>query len=47
MAIDNSIQKKIPTEWQEIKLADIFEFKNGLNKEKKYFAQELRHRLQT
>lgn len=29
----------IPRDWDLLKLGDIFEFKNGLNKEKKYFGQ--------
>lgn len=35
----NQLQKNIPTGWQETKLVNIFEFKNGLNKEKKFFGQ--------
>lgn len=29
----------IPSDWEVIKLGDIFDFKNGLNKEKKYFGE--------
>ncbi len=35
----NRLQKNITTEWQQLKFANIFEFKNGLNKEKKFFGQ--------
>ncbi|MEK7538659.1 MAG: restriction endonuclease subunit S [Patescibacteria group bacterium] len=35
---NNQLQKNIPEGWQELKLASIFEFKNGLNKEKHYFG---------
>lgn len=35
----NQTQKNIPSDWQQVKLGDIFEFKNGLNKEKKYFGK--------
>ncbi|MEN9345587.1 MAG: hypothetical protein RLZZ60_1056 [Bacteroidota bacterium] len=28
----------IPTDWEILKLGELFEFKNGLNKEKKYFG---------
>lgn len=31
-------QNKIPNGWKEVQLKDIFFFKNGLNKEKKYFG---------
>ena len=34
-----STQKNIPDGWRTVKLVDIFDFKNGLNKEKKYFGQ--------
>lgn len=34
----NPTQKNIPDGWQALKLASVFEFKNGLNKEKKYFG---------
>ena len=34
-----STQKNIPTGWVPTKLAHVFEFKNGLNKEKKFFGQ--------
>jgi len=34
----NQSQINISPKWQELKLASIFEFKNGLNKEKKYFG---------
>lgn len=35
----NTAQKNVPDGWQDLKLASIFEFKNGLNKEKKFFGQ--------
>ncbi len=35
---NNQLQTNTPLGWQELKLANIFEFKNGLNKEKKYFG---------
>ena len=34
----NQLKKTIHPGWQEIKLANIFEFKNGLNKEKGFFG---------
>lgn len=34
-----TIQSNIHDGWEAIKLASIFDFKNGLNKEKKYFGQ--------
>jgi type I restriction enzyme S subunit len=34
----NQTQKNIPTGWQEIKLADIGDFKNGVNKSKEDFG---------
>lgn len=36
---NNQTQKNIPSDWKQVKLGDIFEFKNGLNKEKKYFGK--------
>jgi len=36
---NNRLQKTTPPNWQQLKLAEIFEFKNGLNKEKKYFGK--------
>ena len=33
------LQNNIPSDWQTIKLAKVFDFKNGLNKEKKYFGK--------
>lgn len=35
----NKLQKNILSGWRQLKLVDIFEFKNGLNKEKKFFGQ--------
>lgn len=36
---NNKSQKNITSNWKQLKLVDIFEFKNGLNKEKKYFGK--------
>ncbi|HCB66895.1 MAG: hypothetical protein A2084_03830 [Tenericutes bacterium GWC2_39_45] len=35
----NSELGLIPTDWKIFKLSDIFDFKNGLNKEKEYFGE--------
>lgn len=34
-----SVLGEIPKEWKVVRLGDIFDFKNGLNKEKKYFGK--------
>jgi len=34
----NQSFKNIPSGWKQVKLGDVFDFKNGLNKEKKYFG---------
>lgn len=35
---EQAVQKNIPGGWKEIKLASVFDFKNGLNKEKRFFG---------
>jgi type I restriction enzyme, S subunit len=35
----NQKQKKIPTDWRAVKLGDLLDFKNGLNKEKEFFGK--------